>query len=133
MKLMKLLRNQKGFTLIELVMIIIILGILGATVLIRIGGIQDSAEDAAIRGVYGHVVSAYGIAIASVRTNPSLSVVNARLGGDLGDLTYNGNPTITVISGGNTIAGKERQGTFDVTLTSGVVTDMGDLTLSDAP
>ncbi len=128
---MRFLRSQKGFTLIELVMIIIILGILGATALIRIGGIQDSAEDAAIRGIYGHVVSAYGITIASVRTDPAIASVNLRLGGDPGDLTVNGGNSIQIQAGSNTIAGAQRQGAF--TVTGDPITDISNLTLSDVP
>lgn len=58
---MKLLRSKAGFTLIELVLVIVILGILAVTAIPKFLDIQDSAHDAAERGVVGAVRG--GIAI----------------------------------------------------------------------
>lgn len=40
----KTLRNNKGFTLVELVIVLVILGILALLVIPNIGGFQDTAE-----------------------------------------------------------------------------------------
>lgn len=50
---MRFLRNEKGFTLIELVIIIVILGILAATAIPRFVDMTDKAEAAAAKGTVG--------------------------------------------------------------------------------
>jgi hypothetical protein len=109
-------------------MIIVILGILAATAVIKYIDIQSEAEEAAIRGIYGHMASAYGVSIASLRRSPTVAEVNANLGGEPGDLCVNGaNPcpsgnTIQFVENSNTIRGKNRRGVFNVTTTGGAGT-----------
>ena len=71
-------RQQKGFTLIELVMVIVILGILSAIALPRFVNLQDDAMGAAKRGMSGAVKSAHAVAIAELRDFPTV----LQLGGD---------------------------------------------------
>ncbi|RKY87117.1 hypothetical protein DRQ09_04990 [candidate division KSB1 bacterium] len=52
---MKLFRNKRGFTLIELVMVIVILGILASVAVPKFQNIADKAREAATLGVVGGV------------------------------------------------------------------------------
>jgi MSHA pilin protein MshA len=74
--------NQRGFTLIELVVVIVILGILAAFAVPKFMGLEDQARIAAVNAMGGSVQSAatmaYGVAEATGQT------------GAAGNITVNG-------------------------------------------
>ena len=120
---MKILRNEKGFTLIELVLIIIVLGTLSAVAIVQFGAMSDSARDGAIDGAFGSYQSALAISVGLCRSYPNdavstdanacdSSAVPADTAGDFGFDTY---PLVN-LSGGLTASPyiKAAPGTFSI-------------------
>jgi MSHA pilin protein MshA len=63
-KEMKMVRTQKGFTLIELVIVIVILGILAAVAIPKYVNLQKEARSAVVNGMTGGLKSARLVAKA---------------------------------------------------------------------
>ena len=67
-------QNQGGFTLIELVMVIVILGVLAATALPKFVDLKSEAAQAAVDGAAGAVNSAMAINYAAYSINTAKGV-----------------------------------------------------------
>jgi prepilin-type N-terminal cleavage/methylation domain-containing protein len=105
-------KKQKGFTLIELVVVIVVLGILAATAVPRFANISTDARDAVCQGVLGSLTSAAAIELAANNgvAQTRVSVIAA-----------------TIITGGNPVP------TAAASVTAGVIdVDVGATTCSTA-
>ena len=90
------MNKQTGFTLIELVIVIIVLGILAATAVPKFINLQDDAKASAMQGLEAAIHSAANIvyskaAIAGVETSTAATPVSAAGGTDIS--TIYGYPT----------------------------------------
>lgn len=108
-------RNQKGFTLIEIIAVLVILGILAA---IAVPKYLDMQNDAKIKSTQGALAAGasevslkYANMILTSGTDPAMSDVAAACSATLGDFSYtyaaagNSGVTVTVTAPTTAIAG----------------------------
>lgn len=76
------MNKQTGFTLIELVAVMVILALLGAMAVPRFADVRGSAVDAVVDGTKNAVKSAHSIAIAELKDFPSVTQLQGYIGGE---------------------------------------------------
>lgn len=123
-----MLKSKKGFTLIELVMVIVILAILAAVAIPRFIDLKTDAEKATAKGIASAIMGSAtmlhaqylvkGTVYTLGNTLTATSAVNgANISG--GPTLAVGNPAITVVAGGSSsiIIGFPASGTYTMTIT----------------
>lgn len=99
------MQRQSGFTLIELVTVIVILGILAAFAIPRFTGLEAQARTAAVNGLAGSVKSAaaLGKALWVANGNATATTVTFEGGQNITTSATTGYPVATAAGIGNTV------------------------------
>lgn len=97
------MRNSKGFTLIELAIVIVIIGILVAIAVPRFVDLTTQANQANVDATAASVRSAYAIAVVEAKGTPNCAQILGKLdGGTVSGTTWtsiDGQTTVSCTSG----------------------------------
>lgn len=123
-KLKKVLENQKGFTLVEIIAVLVILGILAAVAIPKYFNLQEEARDKALDAALGEGVGrvnqhfAKQLLLGDTPGQINYSNADTSIGTNLGDFTLNtavaGNTITLTITGnsGTQLAGQAKSRTI---------------------
>lgn len=106
-----MLKSKKGFTLIELVMVIVILAILAAVAIPRFIDLREDARSASAKGIAGAIMGTAAIIHANYNVKGSTmyytlgTTWNGGAGYILNDANVSGGPTVTVPGGDLALGG----------------------------
>lgn len=114
----KLAGQQSGFTLIELVIVIVIIGILAAVALPQFGNVSDAAHKATNNAVLGAVKSAWSGAYAVKKGYPDSSDVAALVAGETGALCSGGTGTASISCPVKWLSATQASGNLVITVSS---------------
>jgi len=117
---LKRLQNDKGFTLIEIIAVLIILSVLAAVVVPRYVDLEEGARQRAIDAVISEINARESLTWADNKISTNGFVSDAKIFGEIDygiDPNYNWSPSDPTISGG-TLLFKEKSFTLSRTASS---------------
>jgi prepilin-type N-terminal cleavage/methylation domain-containing protein len=128
MKKKNLVKNEKGFTLVEIIAVLVILGILAAVAIPKYFDLQGEAKTKALQAAMAEAVARvngrFGQQLLAGSSWSSITYTNATLGSDLGDFALN----VTNASGNSitlTISAKPGTAAFGATIPSKTIPKPG--------
>jgi prepilin-type N-terminal cleavage/methylation domain-containing protein len=82
------LKNQKGFTLIEIIAVLVILGVLAAVAIPKYLTLQQQAVNSAAYGATGAAASNVSAVYSNMLLNGTANITGTSLASNLGSTTY---------------------------------------------